>query len=128
MLQEGQKYRLSLDYTASSTASINYHMQANHDSYTPYLNGSASANGTTQTFEKEFTAGMTDFDCIIVLAFKGSGTLVAGCIGFLFDVAGTYAVSRLFELYRKMTGGLWWLSCHFYGIMRDSCFLIWNVV
>ena len=102
MLQEGQKYRLSLDYTAPSTASINYHMQANYDSYTPYLNGSASANGTTQTFEKEFTAGMTDFgDC---------GTLVAGCIGFLFDVAGTYAVSRLFELYRKMTGGLWWLS------------------
>ena len=73
MLQEGQKYRLSLDYTAPSTASINYHM---HDSYTPYLNDSASANGTTQTFEKEFTAGMTDFDCIIVLAFKGSGTVI----------------------------------------------------
>ena len=75
MLQEGQKYRLSLDYTAPSTASINYHMQVNHDSYTPYLNGSASANGTTQTFEKEFTADMTDFECVIVLAFKGSGTV-----------------------------------------------------
>ena len=75
MLQEGQKYRLSFDYTALSTASINYHMQANHDSYTSYLNGSALANGTTQTFEKEFTAGTTDFDCVIVLEFKGSGTV-----------------------------------------------------
>ena len=75
MLQEGQKYRLSFDYTAPSTASINYRIQANHDSYTPYLNGSVSANGTTQTFEKEFTADTTDFNCAIVLEFKGSGTV-----------------------------------------------------
>ena len=75
MLQEGQKYRLSFDYTAPSTASINYRIQANHDSYTPYLNGSASANGTTQIFEKEFTADTTDFNCAIVLEFKGSGTV-----------------------------------------------------
>ena len=60
-----------------------------------------------------------------IWSFKWNGecrTLVADCIGFLFDAAGTYAVSRLFELYRKMTGGLWWLSCHSYEIMRDSCF------
>lgn len=75
MLQEGQKYRLSFDYTAPSTASINYRIQANHDSYMPYLSGSALANGTTQTFEKEFTAGTTDFNCAIVLEFKGSGTV-----------------------------------------------------
>ena len=75
MLQKGQTYRLSFDYTAPSTASINYRIQANHDSYTSYLNGSTSANGTTQSFEKEFTAGMTDFNCAIVLEFKGSGTV-----------------------------------------------------
>lgn len=75
MLQKGQTYRLSFDYTAPSTASINYRIQANHDSYTSYLNGSTSANGTTQSFEKEFTAGTTDFNCAIVLEFKGSGTV-----------------------------------------------------
>lgn len=75
ILQEGQKYQLSFDYTAPSTASINYRIQANHDSYTPYLNGSVSANGTAQTFEKEFTADTTDFNCAIVLEFKGSGTV-----------------------------------------------------
>ena len=75
MLQKGQTYRLSFDYTAPSTASINYRIQANHDSYTSYLNGSTSANGTTQSFEKEFTAGITDFNCAIVLKFKGSGTV-----------------------------------------------------
>lgn len=75
MLQKGQTYRLSFDYTAPSTASINYRIQANHDSYTSYLNGSTSANGTTQSFEKEFTAGITDFNCAIVLEFKGSGTV-----------------------------------------------------
>lgn len=75
MLQKGQTYRLSFDYTAPSTASINYRIQANHDSYTSYLNGSTSANGTTQSFEKKFTAGTTDFNCAIVLEFKGSGTV-----------------------------------------------------
>lgn len=75
MLQKGQTYRLSFDYTAPSTASINYRIQANHDSYTSYLNGSTSANGTAQSFEREFTAGTTDFNCAIVLEFKGSGTV-----------------------------------------------------
>ena len=73
--KKGQTYRLSFDYTAPSTASVNYRIQANHDSYTSYLNGSTSANGTIQFFEKEFTAGITDFNCAIVLEFKGSGTV-----------------------------------------------------
>lgn len=75
MLQKGQKYTLSFDYTAPSTASINYRIQANHDSYTPYMSGSVQCAGDTKHFETEFTAGTTDFNCALVLEFKGSGTV-----------------------------------------------------
>lgn len=75
MLKEGQTYKLSFDYIAPSTASINYRIQANHDTYTPYMNGSIQAKGETEYFEKEFTATTTDFNCAIVLEFKGSGTV-----------------------------------------------------
>ena len=75
MLQKGQKYKLSFDYTAPQTANINYRIQANHDSYTPYMNGSVQANDETGYFENEFTATTTDFNCAIVLEFKGSGTV-----------------------------------------------------
>lgn len=75
MLFKGQKYRLSFDYTATSTASINYRIQANHDNYTPYMNGSVNAAGTVQYFETEFTANTDDANCALVLEFKGSGTV-----------------------------------------------------
>lgn len=74
-LFKGQKYRLSFDYTAPETASINYRIQANHDNYVPYMNGSVNADGTTQHFETEFTANTDDANCALVLEFKGSGTV-----------------------------------------------------
>lgn len=39
------------------------------------MNGSIQAKGETEYFEKEFTATTTDFNCAIVLEFKGSGTV-----------------------------------------------------
>ncbi|MBR4201580.1 MAG: carbohydrate binding domain-containing protein [Oscillospiraceae bacterium] len=39
MLFKGQKYKLSFDYTAPDTASINYRIQANHDNYKAYMSG-----------------------------------------------------------------------------------------
>lgn len=74
MMFNGQKYRLSFDYVAPDTASINYRIQANHDNYMPYMNGTVKPD-STQHFETEFTAGTDDANCAFVLEFKGSGTV-----------------------------------------------------
>lgn len=74
MLFKGQKYRLSFDYVAPDTASINYRIQANHDNYMPYINGTVKPD-STQHFETEFTASTDDANCALVLEFKGSGTV-----------------------------------------------------
>lgn len=74
MMFKGQKYRLSFDYTAPDTASINYRIQANHDNYKAYMNGTVNPD-STQHFETEFTADVDDANCALVLEFKGSGTV-----------------------------------------------------
>ena len=74
MLFKGQKYRLSFDYTAPDTASINYRIQANHDSYKAYMSGKVAPD-STEHFETEFTADTDDANCALVLEFKGSGTV-----------------------------------------------------
>ena len=74
MLFKGQKYRLSFDYTAPDTASINYRIQANHDSYKAYMNGTVTPDSTNH-LETEFTADIDDANCALVLEFKGSGTV-----------------------------------------------------
>lgn len=74
MMFNGQKYRLSFDYVAPDTASINYRIQANHDNYMPYMNGTVKPD-STQHFETEFTADVDDANCALVLEFKGSGTV-----------------------------------------------------
>lgn len=74
MMFKGQKYRLSFDYVAPDTASINYRIQANHDNYMPYMNGTVKPD-STQHFETEFTADTDDANCALVLEFKGSGTV-----------------------------------------------------
>lgn len=74
MMFNVQKYRLSFDYVAPDTASINYRIQANHDNYMPYMNGTVKPD-STQHFETEFTAGTDDANCAFVLEFKGSGTV-----------------------------------------------------
>ncbi len=74
MMFKGQKYRLSFDYTAPDTASINYRIQANHDNYKAYMNGTVRPD-STQHFETEFTADVDDANCALVLEFNGSGTV-----------------------------------------------------
>ena len=74
MLFKGQKYRLSFDCTAPDTASVNYRIQANHDSYKAYMSGKAAPDSTGH-FETEFTADTDDANCALVLEFKGSGTV-----------------------------------------------------
>lgn len=74
MMFKGQKYRLSFDYTAPDTASINYRIQANHDNYKSYMNGTVKPD-STKHFETEFTADADDANCALVLEFKGSGTV-----------------------------------------------------
>jgi len=74
MMFKGQKYRLSFDFTAPDTASINYRIQANHDNYKAYMNGTVRPD-STQHFETEFTADVDDANCALVLEFKGSGTV-----------------------------------------------------
>ena len=74
MLFKGQKYKLSFDYTAPDTASINYRIQANHDNYKAYMNGTVKPD-ETKHFETEFTADVDDANCALVLEFKGSGTV-----------------------------------------------------
>lgn len=75
MLRDGQKYRLSFDSSGTSTATINYRIQANHDNYKAYMNGSTPVSGDVTHFETEFIADVTDFNCALVLEFKGSGTV-----------------------------------------------------
>ena len=75
MLREGQKYRLSFDVSGAATATVNYRIQANHDNYKAYMNGSTPVTEETNHFETEFTANTTDFNCALVLEFKGSGTV-----------------------------------------------------
>ena len=74
MLFKGQKYRLSFDCTVPDTASVNYRIQANHDSYKAYMSGKAAPDSTGH-FETEFTADTDDANCALVLEFKGSGTV-----------------------------------------------------
>lgn len=74
MLFKGQKYQLSFDYTAPETTSINYRIQANHDNYKAYMNGTVKPD-STQHFETEFTVDVDDANCALVLEFKGSGTV-----------------------------------------------------
>lgn len=75
MLQQGEAYKLSFDYSGPSTATINYRIQANHDNYTPYMNGSVPVTENIQHYETEFTANTSDFNCALILEFKGSGTV-----------------------------------------------------
>ena len=75
MLREGQNYRLSFDVSGASTATVNYRIQANHDNYKAYMSGSAPVSADVTHFETEFTADVTDFNCALVLEFKGSGTV-----------------------------------------------------
>lgn len=72
MLFKGQKYKLSFDYTAPDTASINYRIQANHDNYKAYMSGTVKPD-ESKHFETEFTADVDDANCALVLEFKGSG-------------------------------------------------------
>lgn len=74
MLFKDQKYKLSFDYTAPDTATINYRIQANHDNYNAYMRGIALPD-ETKHFETEFTADTDDANCALVLEFKGSGTV-----------------------------------------------------
>ena len=74
MLFKGQKYKLSFDYTAPDTASINYRIQANHDNYKAYMSGTVKPD-ESKHFETEFTADVDDANCALVLEFKGSGTV-----------------------------------------------------
>jgi hypothetical protein len=74
MLFKGQKYKLSFDYTAPDTASINYRIQANHDNYKAYMSGTVTPD-STKHLETEFTADIDDANCALVLEFKGSGTV-----------------------------------------------------
>ena len=74
MLFKGQKYRLSFDYTAPDTASINYRIQANHDNYKAYMSGTVTPD-STKHLETAFTADIDDANCALVLEFKGSGTV-----------------------------------------------------
>ena len=75
MLRKNQKYRLSFDVSGASTASVNYRIQANHDNYKAYMSGSEPVSDDVTHFETEFTADVTDFNCALVLEFKGSGTV-----------------------------------------------------
>lgn len=75
MLRDGQKYRLSFNSSGTSTATINYRIQANHDNYKSYMNGSTPVSEDVTHFEIEFIADVTDFNCALVLEFKGSGTV-----------------------------------------------------
>ncbi|WP_303837158.1 CotH kinase family protein [Ruminococcus flavefaciens] len=75
MLREGQKYRLSFDVSGPTTATVNYRIQANHDNYKVYMSGSTPVSADVTHFETEFTADVTDFNCALVLEFKGSGTV-----------------------------------------------------
>ena len=74
MLFKGQKYKLSFNYTAPDTASINYRIQANHDNYKAYMSGTVTPD-STKHLETEFTADIDDANCALVLEFKGSGTV-----------------------------------------------------
>ena len=74
MMFEGQKYRLSFDYSAPDTATINYRVQANHDNYKAYMNGSVKPD-ESKHFETEFTGSTDDANCALVLEFRGSGTV-----------------------------------------------------
>ena len=74
MLFKGQKYRLSFDCTVPDTASVNYRIQANHDSYKAYMSGKVAPDSTGH-FKTEFTADTDDANCALVLEFKGSGTV-----------------------------------------------------
>ena len=75
MLQKGQTYRLSFDSSGAATATVHYRIQANHDNYKAYMNGSAPVSENATHFETEFTADVTDFNCALVLEFKGSETV-----------------------------------------------------
>ena len=39
------------------------------------MNGSVSVTENIQHFETEFTANTSDFNCALILEFKGSGTV-----------------------------------------------------
>jgi len=75
MLQEGQRYKLSFDYTAPATASVNFRFQKNYGNYASIWGDSVTCSGDTQTFETEFTASVTDTNVAFVMEFKGSGTV-----------------------------------------------------
>ncbi len=75
MLQSGQKYKLSFDYTAPDTASVNFRFQKNYGNYASIWSDSVKCNGETQTFETEFISDITDTNVCFVMEFKGSGTV-----------------------------------------------------
>ena len=75
MLQSGQKYKLSFEYTAPETASVNFRFQKNYGNYASIWGDSVTCNGSTQTFEAEFTPDVTDTNVAFVMEFKGSGTV-----------------------------------------------------
>ncbi|MDO5558781.1 MAG: CotH kinase family protein [Oscillospiraceae bacterium] len=73
MIQEGQKYKLSFEYSCTGSASVDYRIQQNHDTYAPYFRESVAASAEKQTAFKEFTASANDTNCALVMEFKGSG-------------------------------------------------------
>lgn len=60
MLDEGQEYTLSFDYSCSKDASTKVFVQENHDGYRPYMRENLNFTSELQHFEQNFTATGND--------------------------------------------------------------------
>lgn len=72
MLDEGQEYTLSFDYSCTKDAKTSVAIQENHDRYQRYLNEDLNFTSELQHFEQDFTATADDTNAAFAMNFDAA--------------------------------------------------------
>ena len=71
MLEEGQEYELSFDYSATKDVSTSFAVQQNHDNYEAYTSGDLYFKPEVQHYTEKFTASATETNGAFVINLRG---------------------------------------------------------
>lgn len=72
MVEEGQEYELSFDYSSTKEISTDFAVQQNYGKYEKFTSGKLDLKPETQHITQRFVADKTDSNCAFVINFMGS--------------------------------------------------------
>lgn len=72
MVEEGQEYELSFDYSSTKEVSTDFAVQQNYGKYEQFTSGKLDLKPETQHITQRFTPVKTDSNCAFVINFRGS--------------------------------------------------------